>query len=101
MEAGVAYKIQTPIAFARQLQGQLYNPQLAPITLRQGWNWIGYPYYEDRLLEAITNPSEGDNITAQDGFASFEDGCWQGNITSLTPGMGYLYKPFLLLTCAN
>ena len=92
LEAGVAYKIQTPIAFARQLQGQLYNPQLAPITLRQGWNWIGYPYYEDRLLEAITNPSEGDNITAQDGFASFEDGCWQGNITSLTPGMGYLYK---------
>ena len=92
LEAGVAYKIQTPIAFARQLQGQLYNPQLTPITLHQGWNWIGYPYYEDRLLEAIINPSEGDNITSQDGFASFEDGCWQGNITSLTPGMGYLYK---------
>ena len=92
LEAGVAYKIQTPIAFARQLQGQLYNPQLTPITLHQGWNWIGYPYYEDRLLEAIINPSEGDNITSQDGFASFEDGCWQGNITSLTPSMGYLYK---------
>lgn len=92
LEGGVAYKVQSSMAFARVLEGHLYDVNTNPITLHTGWNWIGYPYYEERSLTAIQNPTEGDYITAQEGFAEFADGYWQGSISSLTPGVGYLYK---------
>ena len=92
LEAGVAYKVRSSMAFARVLEGHLYDASSNPITLYMGWNWIGYPYYEERPLAAIQNPTEGDYITAQEGFAEFADGYWQGTISSLMPGAGYLYK---------
>ena len=92
LEGGVAYKVQSSMAFARVLEGHLYDVNTNPITLHTGWNWIGYPYYEERSLTAIQNPTEGDYITAQEGFSEFADGYWQGSISSLTPGVGYLYK---------
>lgn len=92
LEGGVAYKVQSSMAFARVLEGHLYDASSNPISLHMGWNWIGYPYYEERPLTAIQNPTEGDYITAQEGFAEFADGYWQGTISSLMPGSGYLYK---------
>lgn len=92
LEGGVAYKVQSCMAFARVLEGHLYDASSNPITLQTGWNWIGYPYHEERPLSAIQNPAEGDYITAQEGFAEFADGYWQGTISSLMPGSGYLYK---------
>lgn len=92
LEGGVAYKVQSSMAFARVLEGHLYDAASNPISLHMGWNWIGYPYYEERPLTAIQNPTEGDYITAQEGFAEFADGYWQGTISSLMPGSGYLYK---------
>jgi hypothetical protein len=92
LEGGVAYKVQSSMAFARVLEGHLYDASSNPITLHTGWNWIGYPYYEEQSLTAIQNPTEGDYITAQEGFAEFADGYWQGTISSLMPGAGYLYK---------
>lgn len=92
LEGGVAYKVQSSMAFARVLEGHLYDASSNPITLQTGWNWIGYPYHEERPLSAIQNPAEGDYITSQEGFAEFANGYWQGSISFLTPGAGYLYK---------
>ena len=92
LEGGVAYKVQSSMAFARVLEGHLYDASSNPITLQTGWNWIGYPYHEERPLSAIQNPAEGDYITSQEGFAEFANGYWQGSISLLTPGAGYLYK---------
>ena len=92
LEGGVAYKVQSSMAFARVLEGHLYDASSNPITLQTGWNWIGYPYHEERPLSAIQNPSEGDYITSQEGFAEFANGYWQGSISSFAPGAGYLYK---------
>ena len=80
------------MAFARVLEGHLYDVSSNPITLQTGWNWIGYPYYEEHPLSVIQNPTEGDYITSQEGFAEFADGYWQGSISSFVPGAGYLYK---------
>ena len=92
LEGGKAYKVQSSMAFARVLEGHLYDASSNPITLQTGWNWIGYPYYEEHPLSVIQNPTEGDYITSQEGFAEFADGYWQGSISSFTPGTGYLYK---------
>ena len=92
LEGGVAYKVQSSMAFARVLEGHLYDASSNPITLQTGWNWIGYPYHEERPLSAIQNPAEGDYITSQEGFAEFANGYWQGSISFLTHGVGYLYK---------
>ena len=92
LEGGVAYKVQSSMAFARVLEGHLYDASSNPITLQTGWNWIGYPYHEERPLSAIQNPAEGDYITSQEGFAEFANGYWQGSISSFAPGAGYLYK---------
>ena len=92
LKGGTAYKIQSSMAFARVLEGHLYDVSSNPITLQTGWNWIGYPYYEEHPLSVIQNPTEGDYITSQEGFAEFADGYWQGSISSFVPGAGYLYK---------
>lgn len=92
LEGGVAYKVQSSMAFARVLEGHLYDASSNPITLQTGWNWIGYPYHEERPLSAIQNPAEGDYITSQEGFSEFANGYWQGSISSFAPGAGYLYK---------
>ena len=92
LEGGVAYKVQSSMAFARVLEGHLYDASSNPITLQTGWNWIGYPYHEERPLSAIQNPAEGDYITSQEGFAEFANGYWQGSISSFAPCAGYLYK---------
>lgn len=53
-----------------------------------------YPYYKSMTLQnAIAEAEEGDYIISHlDGFAEYVDGQWQGTMSSLTSGNGYLYK---------
>jgi len=92
-EPGYSYKLQSNTSFLKTISGHLHNLSETPIELHKGWNWISYPYYETRSLNTVfTNPSEGDVISSQTGFAEYSDGSWQGSMESLTPGEGYLYK---------
>lgn len=67
------------------------------VTLKQGWNWLHYPYYfnlEVGALDAMRfNPSEGDIILSQaNGFAVYNDGQWiADNGFYLHYGKGYIY----------
>lgn len=90
---GVAYKMKTAYSVMKSFKGHLYNLTDAPIELHSGWNWISYPYVEERNLnEVLVNASEGDYITSQLGFAEYMDGNWEGTLTDFTPGCGYIYK---------
>jgi hypothetical protein len=89
---GKAYKIEASTRFSRTMRGHIYNTTTAPITLKKGWNWMAYPYHEARTLDVLTNAEEGDYITAQTGYSEYANGSWEGTLTELTPGIGYLYK---------
>ena len=64
----------------------------SPIMLLPGWNWIGYTVDGTQTpSEAMANymAEEGDKILGQSGFATYEDGTWQGTL-SLEMGKGYM-----------
>ena len=97
MNATEAYKVKTSTADTDpyQLTGLLFNARLDAITLRTGWNWIGYPLsHTQTIAGALANytPQEGDVIVGQDAFAEYADGAWSDPDLVLTPGKGYLYK---------
>ena len=94
LEPGVAYKVNTSSYYSavRSVKGHKHDIENNPIKIRNGWNWISYPYYEKRPIDAVVrNASEGDFIVSQDGFAEFADGIWGGTLAEFIPGAGYLY----------
>jgi hypothetical protein len=93
MTAGKAYKVEANTRFTNSFRGHLYNMDAKPISLHQGWNWIGYPCKESLAINsAIQNAEEGDYLVSQTGFAEYGDGIWEGTLDALEPGAGYLYK---------
>lgn len=71
-----------------------------PITMANGWNWIGYVSRYTMPLETAmagldVTPQEGDIIKSYDhGFAAYyaDFGGWFGSLTQMQPGAGYMYK---------
>ena len=68
-----------------------------PITIRNGWNHIGYvsrfANYTASSLATI-EPRDGDIIKSYDqGFAAYYEilGGWFGSLTQMQPGVGYMY----------
>ena len=79
-----------------KLDGDLFNPYVQPLSLKKGWNWIGYsldkPVAIDNAL-ADMEPEVGDyivNIT--EGFSQYDGEKWVGTLGEMTPGKGYLLK---------
>ncbi|MCQ2096115.1 MAG: hypothetical protein MJY59_05190 [Bacteroidaceae bacterium] len=90
---GSAYKVDVPFGVRKSFKGHLHNLSDSPIELHTGWNWISYPYMEERdINEVLNNASEGDYMTSQLGFSEFADGYWEGTLSVLVPGHGYIYK---------
>ncbi|MCR5533962.1 MAG: CotH kinase family protein [Bacteroidaceae bacterium] len=92
LEAAKGYKIKMQLASDVILRGVAYDVN-TPVTLQQGWNWIGCPLYNaTTLTAALANyvPQEGDKVVGLDAFATYEDGKWQGSLTSVQPGQSYL-----------
>ena len=66
----------------------------ATVTLTPGWNWLGYlPTEELSVAEALTFvPAEaGDVLKGQNSFVLFDGEQWLGNLTTMKPGLGYMY----------
>ena len=70
--------------------------QNIPITLNEGWNWIGYTCSEPMSInEALSSftPLTGDVIKSKNnGSATYLNGRWRGQLTTLIPGQGYMYN---------
>jgi hypothetical protein len=86
---GLGYKIEATRTFSQAMRGHLYN---TPLSVQKGWNWVAYPYHETKTLAVISNPENGDYIAGQTGFAQFDGSTWEGTLSQLSPGQGYLYK---------
>ena len=96
IEVGKMYKIQTSSACTLTLSGAIADPSMHPITLMHGANWIGFVGTEGMALDvALSNltPTNLDNIKTATGSVTYYQGLgWRGNISSLEPGKGYVYK---------
>lgn len=76
------------------LSGGLANPAEHPITLGNGWTWIGFisanAMSTNEALAAIT-PAENDQIKSQNGFATYTSATGWTGMATLNPGEGYIY----------
>jgi hypothetical protein len=74
----------------------MYNPAASYITLHKGWNWLGYPMNQTMTLAealAYLGAEEGDVIaTLNGGFSEYTNGAWTGELQTMSPGEGYLFK---------
>ena len=84
--------VETPCTL--QLRGKPANPANHAITIRPGWNWIGFPCdREMSLAEALGgyNAVEGDVFASTTDYSEFDGEEWYGDVDVLVPGQGYLY----------
>lgn len=63
------------------------------MTLRKGWNWVGYPYEYSYMASEVFDASqfaEGDLILSKNsGLAALKNGEWENDF-ELTPNTGYM-----------
>ena len=78
-------------------EGMAINPTDVPITINDGWNWIGY--LGQRMLstnEALSslNPSSGDIIKSQTAFSMYanESLGWLGTLSNMQGSEGYMLE---------
>ena len=96
LEIGKMYKIQTTQPCTMSFSGTVVDPTSFTITLSNGNNWIGFIGTENMTLdEAFSGltPVSGDVVKSSTAKATYYDGYgWQGKLTTLEPGKGYVYK---------
>ncbi|MBQ4399131.1 MAG: fibronectin type III domain-containing protein [Bacteroidales bacterium] len=94
LEPGQMYKLQTDDAIENvSVTGILTTPVN---SISAGTNWIGYTGETAVIATALNTlditPSDGDKIISQDGgFAIYNGTAWEGTLTSLEQGKGYVY----------
>ena len=91
------YEIKMNNAKSATLSGVVANPTSHPITISNGWNWIGYPKNTSMEINAafaslssvdddIIQMRNGDYSVYVSGY-----GFW-GDVENVNPGNGYKYK---------
>lgn len=89
-----SYKLKVSENNSNVWSGNGSNPETTTLSLRKGWNWIGYvPISANGLSAALSGitPTENDVIKCMDDFSTFSGGNWVGTLTQMKPGEGYLY----------
>lgn len=91
-----AYMIQTRSPLDLGIFGCYADPAAVPMTLHNGWNWIGFPSIHSISLDDAfgDKPSDGDLVKSKTGFAMYYGsyGSWVGTLSELQPGHGYQYN---------
>ena len=90
------YLINTSANCVMSVIGDFATPAQHPITMVNGWNWIGYPSTStvdlNTALSRLT-PHDGDMIKTQDNFSIYVEGMgWFGDFNTIYPGMGLMYN---------
>ncbi len=96
IEPGKMYKIQTTTNCTFTMSGRTNNPSNHLITINKGYNWIGFTGLQsESLTSALSSlePEDGDVIMDKDNSSTYYESLgWIGNVTTLEPGKGYMYK---------
>ena len=93
---GQMYKIETNAAVSLTLSGT--PVATVEMDILPGYNWFGYTGATTTTIATALNslniqPTDGDTITDQDGnTATFNVTSWSGDLTTLQPGHGYVYR---------
>jgi hypothetical protein len=91
------YNYKSVVRDTLRMIGNLISPDTMPITVVQGWNWIGYiPNYAlpiNNALESLPS-APGDIIKSQEAFAQYVNATygWIGNLKFMEPPKGYQIK---------
>lgn len=92
------YKVRTNASCNVMMTGLSATMSNHPITINNGWNWIGFPsgynLSVNTALAGIT-PEINDMIKGRNGYATYvsynENNFWYGTLNVLEPGQGYMY----------
>ncbi len=87
------YKVHMTADRTLALTGRSATAAERAITVQPGWNWIGYNcLYTLSVADAFAglDPQDGDIVKGQSGFAMFDGYEWNGSLSALTPGQGYM-----------
>lgn len=88
------YLIMANTACTVELQGAPANVDEYEITIRPGWNWMGFPSSETiDVADAMADfeAGEGDQIQSKYYTTEFDGDEWFGDLEAFVPGQGYLY----------
>ena len=89
------YKINVMGACTLAMSGPMAASVDHPITLSQGWNWIGYPVSTAQNITAALSgfvPRAGDVLKGQDGYTTYNGSLgWTPSTFVLSPGESYMY----------
>ena len=90
-----SYKVITNAPCSVTMTGAVASPSQHPITLGQGWTWIGYVPTTAMSVDAAmsgVNAMTGDKLKSQQGYADYYPGYgWFGSLNTIEPGMGLMY----------
>ena len=92
IEPGEMYRIQTSAPCEVSLAGLSITP--VEVSLAPGANWFGSICVEEKPIAATISveATAGDKIVSQNGgFAIYNGTVWEGTLTTLQPGCGYVY----------
>lgn len=88
------YKVKMTQNRSYILYGTNLNLNASTASLGKGWTWIHSPYNYDRRLADVFLGSftEGDRVVSKnDGFAEYSAGRWQGTLSLMRAGEGYMF----------
>lgn len=94
IEVTESYKLCMNNEISNIWSGKAFVPNQKPITIKKGWNWIGYlPVAQLSIADALKsiNPVENDVIKNLEDFAIYTNGEWIGTLKEMKPGEGYMY----------
>ena len=90
------YMIDMSAEHYLMMDGSISNVSQTSMTLKPGWNWIGYPIDKSQTLARSLQDfkaKDGDYFKSQTGYATYYEGYgWDGSLLTLEPGQGYMYK---------
>lgn len=89
-----AYKVHGTAEALVPVTGYAYDPSLT-FDVYAGYNWIGYPLDEVKTVDEAFETTDcelGDVVTGREGFSIFDGEKWIGELETMVPGQGYMYK---------
>ncbi|MBR4898626.1 MAG: hypothetical protein IKZ48_07575 [Prevotella sp.] len=93
MDVTAGYKIHTTAQASMKKTGITASIS-TPVRIHKGWNWIGYlPMQSMAVGEALKRLSAatGDRLINGNSFAEYGANGWEGTLSVMNPGQGFLY----------
>ena len=93
LDVALMYQITVPESCEITLVGMPIDPTQHPVTIKNGPNWIGFPFSANMTpTDAFAGFAiNGDQISSKTQKATYNNR-WRGALTNLVPGQGYIYN---------